>query len=63
MNEEQLLKFQNRADSIGAWLDENCPYVFTDQKHLEENTVERSYWHYGYRAALEDVIHKLRADG
>jgi len=61
--EEQILKLQNRADGIAAWLDENCPYVFVDQKHLDEKTVERSYWHYGYRAALEDVIHLVRHGG
>lgn len=56
MSEDDLLKLQKRADGIAKWLDETCPYVFTDQKHLDEGTIERVYWHYGYYAALVDVI-------
>lgn len=45
-----------RAAGIGEWLADNAPYCNADQKHLDENTVERAYWHYGYRAALLDAI-------
>lgn len=63
MTEKQILMLQHRADGIAAWLDENCPYVYTDQRHLDANTTERCYWHHGYRAALEDVIHFARHSG
>lgn len=51
-------KLQRRADEIGAWLTDNAPYCTADQRHLDENTPERAYWHYGYRAALLDVINQ-----
>lgn len=54
-------EFQRRADGIKKWLDDNAPYVWADQKHLEEHSPERAYWHYGYRAALVDVLKKLNA--
>ena len=49
-------KLQARASGIGAWLADNAPYVSSDQKHLDADTPERAYWHYGYRAALLDVL-------
>lgn len=27
-----------------------------EQKHLDEGTVERDYWHYGYLMALRDLL-------
>jgi hypothetical protein len=47
---------QQRHDEISKWLGDNAPYVVADQKHLDENTPERAYWHYGYKAALADVL-------
>jgi hypothetical protein len=47
---------QLRHDEISKWLGHNAPYVVADQKHLDENTPERAYWHYGYKAALSDVL-------
>jgi hypothetical protein len=47
---------QHRHDEISKWLADNSPYVVADQKHLDENTPERAYWHYGYKAALADVL-------
>lgn len=35
---------------------EEAPYVTADQRHLDANTPERAYWHYGYQAALADVL-------
>ena len=32
----------------------------TEQKHLEEGTEERIYWHCGYLSALTDVLNQLR---
>lgn len=58
--DEAIAAMQTRADGIGKWLAENCPYVTGDQKHLDANTPERAYWHYGYRAALGDAIALLK---
>jgi hypothetical protein len=45
-----------RLQGIREWMAEECPYVTADQKHLDANTPERAYWHYGYQAALGDVL-------
>lgn len=47
---------QKRAAGIQEWLSEHAPYCASDQKHLDEHSVERAYWHYGYLAALRDLI-------
>ncbi len=49
-------KLTQRRDGIREWLADNAPYIAADQKHLDDNTVERAYWHYGYQAALSDAI-------
>ena len=49
-----------RAEGIDAWLariDRPCK---SEQKHCEEGTVERVYWHYGYMVAIKDVLDFLR---
>ena len=51
----------DRERVIKEWLDDNAPYCFADQKHLDEGSRERAYWHYGYRAALVDVINKIQS--
>lgn len=53
-------KFQARADGIAEWIKDNAPYISGDQKHLDENTPECAYWHYGYMVALRDVINQLK---
>jgi hypothetical protein len=45
-----------RLQGIREWMAEEAPYVATDQRHLDEHTPERAYWHYGYQAALSDVL-------
>lgn len=52
-----------RRDGIREWLDEEAPYTAHDQKHLDANTPERAYWHYGYQSALNDVIELLTSAG
>ena len=59
---DALDKMQARADGQGEWLKENCPYVVADQKHLDANTPERAYWHFGYRAALLDAIKLIQPE-
>jgi len=61
--ESNLAHLIRRRDGIREWLDDVAPYTAHDQKHLDENTPERAYWHYGYQAALADVIEMLMAAG
>lgn len=59
LNKEKLDQIRRQQEQVAAWLDEQCPYAMVDQKHLEEATPERTYWHYGYHAALRDVLRLL----
>jgi hypothetical protein len=52
-------KLKDRLKGIEEWMAENAPYVVADQKHLDENSPERAYWHYGYMVALRDVLRLL----
>ena len=47
---------QERLDGIRKWLNDEAPYIIADQRHLDEGSPERAYWHYGYQAALADVL-------
>jgi len=57
---EIVRKITLRRTHQREWLKETCPYVFADQKHLDASTPERAYWHYGYQAALGDVLRWAR---
>jgi hypothetical protein len=37
-------------------MDEDAPYATADQRHLDSNTPERAYWHFGYQTALQDIL-------
>lgn len=41
--------------NILEFLKKNHPTVFTEQKHLDEGTAERAYWHYGRWGTLRDL--------
>lgn len=47
---------RTRMQGIREWMAEEAPYITVDQRHLDANTPERAYWHYGYQAALSDVL-------
>lgn len=47
---------EQRAGDLQDWLKKNAPEALADQKHLDEGTQERVYWHYGYMVALRDVL-------
>ena len=32
-----------------------------DQRHLDQGTDERAYWHHGYASALRDILHFLQS--
>jgi hypothetical protein len=57
---DPLEAIERRITNMSEWLRENSPYCFHDQKHLDEDTVERTYWHYGYLVALKDVRRLLK---
>lgn len=48
-----------RADGLDAWLSEHAPAIKDEQRHTDEGTRERAYWHYGYMVALRDVLSLL----
>ena len=50
---------RSRIKSLEAWLERKHPECAKEQKHLNEGTVERAYWHYGYMAALRDALKLL----
>ena len=52
-------RLQHRAEGIDDWLREIGSSCKTEQKHCEEGTVERVYWHYGYAVAVKDVLNLL----
>jgi len=50
---------ETRAKGIREWLEENGRGCFEEQKHTRAGTEEKIYWHYGYMAALTDVLRFL----
>ena len=44
-----------RIAALEAWLRNVAPDIADEQKHLDVDTPERAYWHYGYLVALRDV--------
>ena len=53
---KEISAFIERRDAQRKWLKENHPSVFSEQKHLDDGSVERAYWHYGYTVALTDAL-------
>ncbi len=56
---DDIVLLKRRRDGIREWLQDEAPHTVADQKHLEEASPERAYWHHGYQAALNDVIDLL----
>ena len=56
---ELIEALRSRADGQGEWLLQQKPEIFEEQMHCQEGTIERIYWHYGYRVALMDVLRQL----
>lgn len=54
---EALLK--KRQNEIEKFLMKDHIEVFAEQKHLDRGSVERAYWHYGYLAAMRDIINRM----
>lgn len=53
---EITTSIRERIGDIQDWISEEAPYIVADQRHLDANTPERAYWHFGYQAALRDIL-------
>ncbi len=53
---------EERAKGLIEWLQKNGADCFHEQRHLDEGTSERVYWHYGYMVALQDMLRFLTGD-
>jgi len=51
---------ETRARDIASWLNRAAPFCDDEQKHLDEGTIERAYWHHGYLMALRDLQSALK---
>ena len=50
---------RQRADELRKWLEQNGDHCWEEQRHLRDGSPEQVYWHFGYLAALRDVLTKL----
>lgn len=58
----EFRKIEQRERDLTEWLRSAAPRCFSEQRHCEEGTQERVYWHYGYLMALRDVMSLLRGE-
>jgi hypothetical protein len=49
-------EFDERLAGMEVWVAEHHPEIQKEQKHLDEGSVERAYWHYGYIRAAKDML-------
>lgn len=47
---------EKRMTELREWLLKKAPDCFERQLHLDEGSSEQVYWHYGYLAALNDLV-------
>lgn len=49
-----------RRNESAKWLETNAPEVIAEEKQLTKViTPERSYWRYGYYAAMCDILNQM----
>lgn len=56
-------RVEQRRDDMRAWLKEYAPECFDEQRHLDEGSRERAYWHYGYLVAMTDLLELVQREG
>jgi len=61
--DERLDALVRRWAGMENWLSTVAPEVSAEQRHLDDGSAERAYWHHGYVSALQDVIRLLDARG
>jgi hypothetical protein len=59
-NKETITQLRVRIRELTQWLQQECPHCFTEQKHLEQDSSERCYWHMGYMSALTDAVQLMQ---
>jgi len=52
-------KVRRRIDALERWLRRQGVYVKNAQAHLDEGSLERLYWHYGYLSGLRDALNAV----
>lgn len=45
-----------RYNALRGKLLKEHPEIFSEQRHLDEGSLECTYWHYGYLMALGDLL-------
>jgi hypothetical protein len=55
-------RIEERIKGIREWLKTEAPECFVEQKHSEEGTQERIYWHHGYMMGLRDALRVFIGD-
>jgi hypothetical protein len=56
-------QLEDRIQGLREWLKKEAPECFVEQKHTEEGTQERIYWHHGYMMGLRDALRFLTGIG
>ena len=56
---KEIARINGRIEDLARWMKLNAPECSIEQKHLNEDSQERAYWHFGYLAALKDVMRLL----
>ena len=51
-----LTLLESRRDDLMSWLAENGMVCEREQRHLDDGTEARTYWHFGYLMAVKDVL-------
>jgi hypothetical protein len=59
---KDLSPVETRIRDVADWLEQNGGRCSVEQKHLDEGSQERVYWHYGYLVALKDVLRFLMGE-
>jgi hypothetical protein len=59
---KDLASLEKRIRDTREWLKKEAPECFAEQKHSDEGTQERIYWHYGYLIGLRDALRFLTDD-
>jgi len=58
---EVVERIADRLQAIKDFLSSaNNKAMLAPQNHLDNNSVERAYWHAGYGAALTDILNLLQ---
>ncbi|HLY97684.1 MAG TPA: hypothetical protein VKT33_01320 [Candidatus Angelobacter sp.] len=53
---QDISAIEKRIRELSEWLKNNAGNAPAEQRHLDEGSQERIYWHYGYMVALKDML-------